>query len=317
MNVRDLDSKNGIIGLAIGDALGTPFEHVRRAVLDREPITDMVAGGTHEMGKGVYSDDTALILATIDSILEKDKINPNDIGNRFIDWLKTGRYTATGKTFGVGRVCEEAITNFERGSENAAKCGMNGLYDNGNGSLMRILPLAYYIHGKNIYDDEEIYNLVRELSSITHAHEISIMACYIYVKFAIYLLEQRSIGEAYNEIQNLDYGYFDEEVVVLFRRIIDQNLGDVPRVDIKSTGYVVDTLEAALWVFLHSEDYNSSILEAVNLGDDTDTVGAVVGGLLGIYYGMDSIKKEWLDALIKKDYIVDMCDRYDKLFYRT
>ena len=317
MDVRDLDSKNGIIGLAIGDALGTPFEHVKRSVLDKNPITDMVGGGTHEMEKGIYSDDTALTLATIDSILEKDKINPNDIGNRFIDWLKKGRYTATGKTFAVGRVCEEAIINFEKGHENAAKCGMDGLYDNGNGSLMRILPLAYYIHGKNIFDDEEIYNLVREVSSITHAHEISIMACYIYVKFAICLLEQKSIGEAYNEIQNLDYGYFDEEVVVLFKRIIDQNLGSLQREDIKSSGYVVDTLEAALWVFLKSEDYNSSILEAVNLGEDTDTVGAVVGGLLGIYYGMDSINKDWLNALVKKDYIIDMCDRYDKLFYRT
>lgn len=308
---------DGIIGFAVGDALGVPAEFKSREELKRYPITDMFGYGTHNMPAGTWSDDTSMTLATIDSIIEKQTIDVNDMASKFLKWFRNAEYTATNECFDIGRTTLQALAKYELKQDDVVNCGGSGEYDNGNGSLMRILPIAYYIYYKNIADNQEIYSIIKDVSSITHAHEISVLGCYIYVKYVIELLKGIDKVQAYKNIQNQDYSLFSDYAVSKYSRIINDDIQNFQEDSISSSGYVVSTLEAVLWLFLNAEDYNTTILKAVNLGDDTDTVGAIVGGLLGIQYGLDNIKESWKQQLKKYDYIVDLCSKFNMIFGRS
>lgn len=305
-----MKSCDGIIGFAIGDALGVPVEFKSRQELEQNSVTDMIGNGTHNMPKGTWSDDTAMTLATMDSIIQKGKIDTQDIANRFLKWFRNAEYTATGKRFDIGRTTIQALAKYELKLDEAVNCGGKGEYENGNGSLMRMLPIAYYCFAKNL-QEEEILNLVRDVSSITHSHPISILGCYIYVRFVLELLNNRDKIQAYKNIQQLDYSYFDDYIVSKYYRILENNIQEVKEEDISSSGYVVSTLETVLWLFLNSNDYDNTILKAVNLGEDTDTIAACAGGLAGLYYGIDNIKQEWKNNLLRYDYIIDLCNKFD------
>ena len=178
---------------------------------------------------------------------------------------------------------------------------------------MRILPVAYYIYYRDITDNQEIYNIVKQVSSITHAHEVSILGCYIYVKFVLELLDGKEKIEAYENIGQLDYSMFSNIAIDKYSRILKDNIQNIDKENISSSGYIVSTLEATMWLFLNSNDYNETVLKAVNLGEDTDTVSACTGGLLGLYYGIENIKDKWKQELKKYDYIIELCDKFDKI----
>lgn len=308
----EIKTQNGIIGFAIGDALGVSAEFKSRDELKRYPITDMKADGTYNQPAGTWSDDTSMTLATIDSIIEKDIIDVNDMANKFLKWFRNAEYTATNECFDIGRTTLQSLAKYELHLGNAKECGGSSEYDNGNGSLMRILPIAYYIYYKKITDDKEIYNIIKDVSSITHAHEISILGCYIYVKYIIGLLNGVNKIQAYKNIQQQDYSLFSDYAINKYRRILRDDIQSLEEANISSSGYVVSTLEAVFWLFLNSNDYNTCILKAVNLGGDTDTVAAITGGLLGIYYGINTIKDGWKQTLRRYDYIVELCEKFDK-----
>lgn len=183
-----IDSKNGIIGLAIGDAMGVPIEFYSREELMLEPIIEMKGYGSYDVPKGSWSDDTSMTLATMDAICSTGKIDATDIANNFLDWFRNAKYTPTDKVFDIGRATLQALAKFELNISKAEECGGTGELDNGNGSLMRISPLIYYSYANNL-DNNKILELVRIVSSITHKHETSIMACYIYVLFGLELLK--------------------------------------------------------------------------------------------------------------------------------
>ena len=195
-----MKSKNGIIGVAVADALGVPVEFKSRKELKKNPITDMIGYGTYNLPKGTWSDDTATTLATIDSIIQKGNIDTSDIADKFLNWFRKSEYTATGKTFDIGRTTLQALAKYELKIDDANNCGEDDEYSNGNGSLMRMLPIAYYCFSKQL-KDKEILELVKEVSSITHKHELSIIGCYIYVKFAIELLNGNNKELAYQNIK--------------------------------------------------------------------------------------------------------------------
>ena len=311
------DVKDGILGFAIGDALGVPAEFKSREELKQYPITDMIGNGTHNVPAGTWSDDTSMTLATIHSIIETGTINTNDMADKFLKWYRNAEYTATNETFDIGRTTLQALARYELKQDDAVNCGGNREYDNGNGSLMRILPIAYYIHYKQIEDDNKIYELVREVSSITHAHEISVIGCYIYTRYCLLLLDGINKFEAYKELQKTNYEMFSEYALSKYSRILQDDIAKVSADDISSSGYVVSTLEAVMWLFLNGEDYNNTILKAVNLGDDTDTISAITGGLLGIYYGSIIIKSDWKTTLKRCMYIIDLCNEYNNILKRS
>ena len=308
-----IDSKAGIIGLVVGDAMGVPLEFCMREKLMQNPTTEMIGYGSHDVPKGTWSDDSSMTIATIDAIIQsKDKtINYDDIATNFLLWMKDAKFTPSDRVFDIGRTCLRAIARYESNEDVAEKCGGDRELDNGNGSLMRILPLVYYCYS-NKMSEKEIYEVVKNVSSITHRHEISIMGCFIYVLYGIELLKGKNLEQAYKSIKKIKYkNYFCDDTINRYDRILKKNIKKYELDEIKSTGFVVDTLEATLWVLLNTNSYNQAIIGAINLGNDTDTVGACVGGLAGICYGLDAINKNWLNDLIKYDYIFDMCNKYN------
>ena len=246
--------KDAVYGAAVGDALGVPYEFMGRGSFH---ATGMVGHGSHNQPAGTWSDDTAMILATCDSIRELGCIDVEDMRKKFKAWFRKGKYAINGKVFDFGNTVGRALSRNE---------GCSDVMDNGNGSLMRIIPLAF----TDATDDQ-----VREVSAITHAHSISMNACVRYVNAARSLI----MGE---ELET----YLPSEV--------------------KSGGYVLDTLSAAFWCLEKTDSYKDCVLLAVNLGSDTDTTACVAGGLAGIKYGYDSIPKEWVEQLRGKD-IIERC----------
>lgn len=166
---------------------------------------------------------------------------------------------------------------------------------------MRMIPIAYYIYYKKIKDDKEIYNIVKDVSSITHRHEVSLLGCYIYVSFILGLLNGLEKEQVYKNIKKLNYNYFSKDSLKRYDRILKDDI-----IALNLDGYIVNTLECVLYMFLKSNDYNTTILGGVNLGNDTDKIGSCLGGLLGLYYGLYSIKESWRENIIKYDYIIDL-----------
>ena len=312
MNMINDKIKAVMLGHAVGDALGVSVEFCERNELVEKPVTDMVGYGTYPYPEGCWSDDTSMSLAALDS-LASGKLDFDDIMVKFGEWYYDDEYTPTGEMFDVGNTCSYAIDNYFAYHKPIEKCGLTGERSNGNGSLMRIHPFVMYATASFLKGNEEGYWLwmecIKRASALTHAHDRSIMGCYIYGYCLSFLLKEATRESLIAGIkfagENLDYLPEFEH----YKRIFDSNFEKLTIDDIKSTGYVVDTLEAALWCALTTDNYRDCVLKAVNLGDDTDTVAAVAGGLAGALYGYDAIPKEWLDTLKRRDYIEEMCER--------
>lgn len=300
---------DSIIGHAIGDAMGVPTEFCDREKLLMNPVTEMKGYGSHSVPAGSWSDDTSMEIATIDSFIEKGCFDYYDIMNKWLNWINYAEYTANNEVFDIGRTCLKAIHNFSYGIK-PLECATNNINLNGNGSLMRILPVALYSYSKKL-KEEEIISLTNDISSLTHSHNISKLGCYIYVRYVIYLLEGLSKEEAYKNIKKLDYNSYGDEAINCYDRILKSNIKDLPLDDIKSSGYVVDTLEVSLWIIMNSNNFKDAIIASTNIGEDTDTIGAVTGSMAGIIYGIDSIPKSWLDKLLRKDYLIDLAIKFE------
>ncbi|EHF00302.1 ADP-ribosylglycohydrolase family protein [Enterocloster citroniae] len=306
---------DGIIGLAIGDALGVPMEFRTRQEIEVNPVSTMREYGTHGQPKGVWSDDTSLTLALLDSIIKCKGLNYADIMDKFSSWLMYGDYTATGEVFDVGNATSRAIMSYGRGST-PLECGMVSEYENGNGSLMRILPIAFFLCSHEELSLNAQVQLIHNVSSLTHRHMRSMVGCGIYVLVAKELiLGQGTLTDLVERGVHAAFAYYDamsEPEVAAYERLRNINkFRKLSNEEIKSSGYVIHTLEAAIWCLLNTDSYKDCVLKAVNLGDDTDTVGAVVGGLAGIYYGNKNIPLEWLDTIVNRHYIESLCEMFE------
>ncbi|KFF22533.1 ADP-ribosylglycohydrolase family protein [Chryseobacterium sp. JM1] len=304
--------KAGIFGVCIGDALGVPVEFKRREDLNRFPVTGYLAYMSWNQPKGTWSDDSSLTLCIADVLAKGYDLEK--IGQSFVKWNKYGHWTAHGKLFDIGGTTRHSIARLIKG-ESARFSGNIFEEDNGNGSLMRTLPLAFYL--KDEEDIEKLYQTVKEVSAITHGHFRSVFACFMYVVFAIELIKGKSKKESYTHMQKeaLEYAdikEFNPKEIELFHRVLKNDISTYPEEEIKSGGYVLHSLEASLWCFLNSETYAEAVLKAVNLGEDTDTTGAITGGLAGIYYGFENIPEEWVSELVRKEDIEVLCDKLQK-----
>lgn len=286
---------NGIMGLVVGDALGVPVEFKKR---DTYKITDMTGYGTYNQPPGTWSDDSSLTLATLDSMVKLGKIDPADIMQNFFYWLNTGMFTPYGKVFDVGGGTRRAIERSANG-KGISQFGGKTYMDNGNGALMRILPVAM------LPEFPEKESEVLSVAHLTHAHFISDFACKVYVAIVENLMngaeKERAVFSGVQRFQN-------SSMPVEYSRL--PNIQGLRRDEIRSSGYVVDTLEAALWCFLNTNTYRDCVLAAVNLGEDTDTIAAIAGGLAGIYYGCDGesgIPNEWIAQIPRRDWIKALC----------
>lgn len=306
---------DGVMGLAVADALGLPVEFEDRDTLREDPVMGMRSYGTYNQPAGTWSDDTSMTLSLLESLTKT--LDYKDIMDKFIDWFERGKYTPHGEPFDIGNTTRESLARYKKGVP-PLKCGGSKEGDNGNGSLMRILPLVFYL--KSLYkgdfqEKEEIFTIIHNISSLTHRHKRSLIACGIYLSIAWKLLEgedlEGAIGLGIYEAIDY-YGSLDGFKAELkhFLKLEDKNFKNLEEKEIKTSGYVVDTLEAAIWSLLNTSDYKTCVLKAVNLGNDTDTVGAVAGGLAGISYGYKTIPSQWKETLVRRQYIEDLSNNF-------
>ena len=261
---------NTIYGAIVADALGVPVEFKDRDYLKKNPVTDMIGYGTYNLPKGSWSDDSSMMLCLADSIGKTEGIVYEDIMKRFWDWYKHSKYTPDHNTFDIGRTCHAALVNYHN-QKDPLDCGLKDERDNGNGSLMRIAPLPLYlyqIYSNKTMDLEISYEYIHNVSSLTHSHPISLIGCDIYcaVMLEIYngtnkedllKIALPKIGKYVKE--HPEY----EAALIKYDRIFHQSFKDIPENEIKSSGYIVDTLEAALWCFLNTDNYRDCVLKAL------------------------------------------------------
>lgn len=333
---------DGMMGLVVGDALGVPVQFVgRNEIRNRKegPVYGMESGGVYNMPKGTWSDDSSMALATLSSILDKGEADPGDIMLQFVKWELKGEYTPFGEAFDEGNTCSNAIYDFVKFPD-ITKCGAIGEHANGNGALMRILPVCIHYFDKQLVVTKDAIDKIHTIAGLTHNHLRSKICCgmyYFLVKSIIdnnVKYEERK--EHWDSLPEGDYGYPPTKPSLLevlqygifkgwnyyksdiknltelayLGRIKDlHSFQNEPEETIKTTGYVIDTFEAALWCLINTNSYKDCMLKAVNLGDDTDTVAAIAGGLAGLYYGYETIPEEWLCEIPKRKWIEDLCEK--------
>ena len=295
-----------MIGHAVGDALGVPVEFASRIEMDKSPVVDMEEGGTYDMPKGTWSDDTSMSLATLDSLASG--LDYDDMMSNFCDWLNKAKYTPNDLVFDIGRGTMKSILRYYRGEAEAIESGQTRETNNGNGSLMRIHPVVLYLANKDMNIEEKI-GIIHNISAMTHGHMRSKIACGVYAFVLWELLKNPSLEAVREGLNKAEEFYKGEEELKYYDRIFSRTFVITKREDIKSSGYVVDTLEASLWCLLTTSNYKDCVLKAVNLGEDTDTVAAIAGGLAGAIYGYNSIPEDWRNTLIKSDYIEELCEK--------
>ena len=297
-----------LFGVCVGDALGLPVQFLSREDVRRNPVTGMRGYGTFNLPPGTWSDDSSLTLCLAESLCAG--YNPDDIATRFRRWYQEGYWTPFGQAFDIGNSTNRAMKRLIRGS-GPDSSGDTDEMSNGNGSLMRTIALAFHTASLDI---EKRFRTVHEVSAITHAHPRTMMACGIYVQIAVNLLGgsdlRQALGAAKKTVKSVYRQEPFKEELRHFSRILDGDVSLIDEGDISSGGYAVHTLEASLWCLLNEGSFASTVLRAVNLGEDTDTTGAVAGGLSGLYYGFESIPKEWVDELTRKEEIHNLVRRF-------
>lgn len=297
-----------LFGVAIGDAIGVPVEYKSRQAISMQPVTDMIGYGTYNLPPGTFSDDSSLTFCLAEALVRD--YNLNTIAGLFEKWYYESYWTATGTVFDIGNTTRKAINNLAKGFK-PELAGEFNASSNGNGSLMRISPLVFYLFDKTM---SERYEITKEVSSITHGHIRSIISCFYYLEFGRKILEGKNKFDIYKELQIEIAAHFKAVSIIpeelqLFDRLLKDQIHQFPEDKISSSGYVLDTLEASIWCLLTTDNYEKAVLKAVNLGADTDTTGAVTGGLAGLLYGFNSIPEKWRNQVARHNDIMNLASR--------
>jgi len=291
-NVLDR-ARGALLGLAVGDALGATLEFKTRD--SYLPLTDMVGGGPFNLAPGEWTDDTSMALALADSLLGCRGLNPQDLAERFCRWRYEGRYSHNGRCFDVGNTVSQALGEFRRtGSPISGSCDARSA---GNGSLMRLAPVALFW----AHDPETCMEMARLQSRVTHGAEEAVEAC---AAFAL-LLSKAIRGDGKDTVLSPHVGRWPEKVASALRMEPIAR----PRSLVRGLGYVIHSLEAAIWAVGNSNDFREAVLLAANLGEDADTTAAITGQLAGAIWGESGIPDEWLRKLAWRDQITDFADK--------
>ncbi|GAB4326874.1 MAG: ADP-ribosylglycohydrolase family protein [Flammeovirgaceae bacterium] len=274
--------------------------------------------GTHYHPAGTWSDESSLAFCLAESLC--NGYNLNDIAQNFVKWQDQAFWTPHRQMFDIGITTSKAIRRLKNNTSPLYSGGSDEL-DNGNGSLMRIIPLIFYL---KYLDIAQRFQTVKEVSGITHSHIRSIISCFIYTEYALLLLNSKSKWDSFVEMQKTVNLYLKEKNVNIneiskFQRILETSPKKfylIPEEKIYSSGYVLHTLEASFWCFLNSNVYSEAVLKAVNLGEDTDTMACITGGLAGLYYGIQQIPEEWTNVLARKADIESLANKLAQKYCR-
>lgn len=295
-----------LVGLAVGDALGTVLEFHERDTY--EHITDMVGGGPFDLKPGEWTDDTSMALCLGTSLLARYGFDSEDQLTRYANWMNYGYMSSTGVCFDIGTTTRIAIRGF---LQNKTLEHNTHFLDAGNGSLMRLAPITIFYNTPEMYSDAFV-DLIRYAalsSTTTHANEVPVQSC---IAFAIMINRAIHGSDKLDIIEISEPEKFGITNDVVKSTIDIENYLWKERSEIKSTGYVIDSLEAALWCFAKTSSFQEAVLLAANLGDDADTVAAITGQLAGAFYGIENIPEEWVQKLTNSEGIISLAERlYD------
>jgi ADP-ribosyl-[dinitrogen reductase] hydrolase len=283
-----------LLGLAVGDALGTTLECRKRGSF--EPITDMIGGGPFGLRPGQWTDDTSMALCMAASLVENGGFDPRDQMNRYCRWVDDGYMSSNGHCFDVGNTVFRALTSYRASGDPYS--GPTMPTSAGNGSLMRLAPVVMFFH----HSVERAIELAGDSSRTTHGAVECIHACKIFAEILARALGGASRSDVLSPVSIGDVGE-------AMQAIADMAFFPKSRADIQSSGYVVHTLEAALWCFGRTESFRDAVLLAANLGDDADTTAAVCGQLAGAFYGVGDIPEPWLDVLTKRHEMANLAEQ--------
>jgi len=304
-----------LYGFIVGDALGVPVEFKSREQLEQNPVTDMMENITRKTTKGYWSDDTAMTLCTIQSIVDMKEINyelHDSMMKNYRRWLEEGYKAVDEKCFGIGQTIFKALSNYKNSNtfnEYVIK-NLESSKNGGNGAMMRILPLILYLYNNKLPKykdlDENIelcrkYDFIEFNVGITHQYRTNKECCIFYAMFIFNLLKTNDLNKAYDLSIEQHLSWYAGCQSSELKRILFKEIINLDEKDIKSSGYVVDTLEASLWCLFNTKNYEEAVLKAVNLGGDSDTIAAITGLLAGLYYGMKQIPPKWIDTLREKE----------------
>jgi ADP-ribosyl-[dinitrogen reductase] hydrolase len=298
--------RGALVGLAVGDALGTTLEFTRPGTF--APITDMVGGGPFGLKPGQWTDDTSMALCLAESLIERRGFDPIDQLTRYCRWYREGHLSSTGRCFDIGNATRTALQQFERTGEPFP--GSIDPKTAGNGSLMRLAPIALTFAS----DPKTAIEMAGRSSRTTHGAKEAVDACRYFAGLLLGVLQGRPKDELLSANFCPVSGLWNE--TPLAPKITSVAAGSFTVKDpsaIRGTGYVVECLEAALWAFHRSETFRDGALLAVNLGDDADTTGAVYGQLAGAYYGETGIPESWRTILTYRDRIAGYADQLLRL----
>jgi ADP-ribosyl-[dinitrogen reductase] hydrolase len=287
-----------LLGLACGDAVGTTVEFMHRGTF--EPVTDMVGGGPFGLAPGEWTDDTSMALCLAESLLKTGGSDPKDQIERYVRWWREGYFSSTGECFDIGGTVHKALQRYlETGNPFS---GPTHPRSAGNGSIMRLTPVPMYF----AVDMEKVIHFAAESSRTTHGTAEAVDACKLFgVMIAMALDGNKKEAILFETDKYLDWNNLSPKIRESAAGEYQNKSGE----EIVGSGYVVKSLEAALWVFHTTGSYEEAILSAVNLGNDADTTGVVVGQLAGAYYGAESIPGGWLEKLKYKDLIEKLAIR--------
>lgn len=306
INIKDMLMPT-IYGGIIGDMLGVPVEFRHRGTYKIEGVTGY---GTYNQKPGTWSDDTSMTFCLMQNIIEKG--TPEDLMFKFVNYAEDGYMTPYGEMFDIGRTTIDSIRRFKMGVP-AEECGGNSEYDNGNGAVMRIAPLVgLFYENFNFLEKSEV---VKKYTEVTHRHSRSITGSILYLELLFRISCNDSLERALGFVKKAFEVYLSEDneyrkELESYSRIFDKDFFKTPEEEIKSSGYVVDTLEAAIWCVGTTTNFKDAVLKAVNLGGDTDTIASITGSIAGMLYGMDSIPKEWLDSIASKEMVDDLIYKF-------
>lgn len=292
--------RGAMLGLAAGDALGTTLEFKRPGSF--EPLTDMVGGGPFRLPVGAWTDDTSMALCLAESLVETGGFDPADQLRRYLKWWREGYLSSTGEFFDIGGTTSRSLGRFETTGDTYP--GDQDPHGAGNGALMRLapIPLAYALNSTDAYE------AAARSSRTTHGAEQSIDACRYFTGLIIGTLN----GATKEELTGSGPFTPDEDFPGISHpeilAVAEGSFREKSPPEITGNGYVVPTLEAALWAFHNFVDFESGALAVVNLGDDADTTGAVYGQIAGGYYGVEGIPDKWLEKIVMREYIEELAD---------
>jgi len=308
-----MDNKlcGAVVGFAVGEAMGLPLEYQERKKLINHPITKMTKCESHNLKPGTWSKGTSSILATMNAIVTKNKIDYPSIADNLCDWYFNSKFTATDRVIDVGHTTKQALSKYRESSLEPCKCGQSGYSECDNEVLPRMIPISFYLYYKKARD-YDIYSTVKNISLITHANEISIMACYIFVNYILFLLSGKDKMASYSMIKCLDYTmYFKYDTIREFDTILKNNVYRFSLDRIDSSNFIINTLETFFYVILNCDSFSQSIIGSINLGGATTIIGGLCGSVAGIIYDYSSIPSTWLNTVIKKDDLVEEASKFE------